>query len=129
MRRPFQLALPGPNLYHNCHPFRSEKKILFCFRLLCFIPFNKSIVFFPSSTILFRSLFPALPSSLLLSSICHFHLPSFTAPLSIFPAILCPLPPSSPLHSRTPSLFSVPSIHISHPLSPSPLLTLLQPRR
>lgn len=31
---PFQLAQPESDMYHKCHPFRTEWKILFCFRHL-----------------------------------------------------------------------------------------------
>ena len=76
-----------------------NEKIFFYFRHLCFIPFNKSIVFFPSSAILFRSLFPALPSCLILLfhlsfssshiyySTFHFHCHSLSPDPSL------PLPP------------------------------------
>lgn len=77
-------------------------------------------MFSPSSTILSFLLCLSLS---FLSSICHFHPPSFIAPLTIFPAILCPLTPSLPhLPSiSTPNLpFS--SIHLkpSPPHTPAP---------
>lgn len=105
------------------------KKNLFCLRRLRFILFDKSIVVFPSSTILFQSLFPALPSS----PIPPFHLsfssspvycPTFHFPCNSLSPL--PLPPSLPIHFRTPFLFSCP-LHPSFtsplaPLSPAPAL-------
>lgn len=120
----------GPDLICITTVIHSDQneKILFCFRRLCSIPFNKSIVFFPFSTILFRSLFPALRSSL----IPLFHLSFSSSPIYCptfhFPChSLSPYPSLLPLPSFSAPYFfffclSLPSIfHILPPThAPAP---------
>ena len=87
------------------------------------------LCFFPPLPFSFDlSFLPCLPASFF-SSICHFHLPTFITPLSIFIAILCPptLPSLFPLSISAPSLSFLSIFHLASPLTPSPLL-LLHPR-
>lgn len=111
--RPFQLARPKSNLYHNCH--------LFSFRHLCPNLFNESIV---SRSLLFSfNLFPGLGSSLSMLLFFIFLFSSFIAPFTIFPAILyIPAPFSSPFHVRITSLFFYPHQSLTPSLPRPPAL-------